>query len=106
MGGAFLRALGSSVADFVVRMGSERVIIRIQTERYHLLVDSNRRAIDTFQRGQLEKRGDVVDVYDYELLGENDSDTAQKAVVAMKRAVGLIESIDPLSSGTARRRRQ
>lgn len=96
--GGHTRALGSAVVDFVVYHGGTTVGIRIQTERFHIFTDSRRHAYDAFQRAQLEQGMRVIDIYDDELLGDP---SGQKAVVAMKRAIGLIEKINPVIAGTA-----
>lgn len=97
--GGFTRALGSAVVDFVVFLGRTILGIRIVTERYHIFTDNRKQATDAIQRVQLEASGmQVIDVYDYELLPIGDG---QKAVITAKRAVGLLESPDPLKAGTA-----
>jgi hypothetical protein len=99
--GGFTRALGSAVVDFVVFLGRTTLGIRIQTERFHIFTDNRKQASDSLQRAQLEASGmQVIDVYDVDLLPIADG---QKAVVTMKRAVGLLESPNPLVSGTAYR---
>lgn len=97
--GGHVRALGSAVVDFVVYQGATIVGIRIQTEYFHLFTTSNKQAYDTIQRAQLEANGlNVVDVYDYDLL--NDP-SGQRAVIAMKRAIGRIERVNPIDAGSA-----
>jgi hypothetical protein len=97
--GGHVRALGSAVVDFVIYQGGTIIGIRIQTERFHIFTDSRRHAADAFQLAQLEANGmRVVDVYDTQLLPVGDG---QKAVVAMKRAIGRLPTIDPIIAGTA-----
>lgn len=97
--GGFVRSLGSAVVDFVVYQDATVLGIRIQTERFHIFADSRRHAYDAIQRADLEANGlTVIDIYDDELLGDP---SGQKAVVAMKRAVGRLEKINPVIAGTA-----
>lgn len=104
--GPYLRSLNSAVVDFVIDYRAKRVAIRLQTERFHILTDARQQARDRLQRTLLEGRGEVIDVYDFELLGSNDFETGQKSVIAMKRAIGMIERVDPILAGTARRLRR
>lgn len=101
--GAYLRSLNSAVVDFLVTFGKTRIAIRLQTERFHVLADARQQQRDISQRMNLEQSGEVVDVYDHELIGDNDNDTAQKAIVTMKRAIGMLEAPNPILAGTARR---
>jgi hypothetical protein len=97
--GGHVRALGSAVVDFVIYQGGTIIGVRIQTERFHIFTDSRRHAMDSLQLAQLEANGmRVVDVYDTDLLGDP---SGQKAVVAMKRAIGRLPKIDPILAGTA-----
>ncbi len=99
--GGFTRALGSAVVDFVVYQGRTIIGIRIQTERFHIFTDSRTQASDALQRANLESNGlRVIDVYDTDLLPAGDG---QKAVIAAKRAVGLLEPLNPMVAGTAYR---
>lgn len=102
--GSYLRQLNSAVVDFLIDGECKPTAIRIQTEYFHLLADASQQARDRTQRLDLEKYGPVVDVYDYELVGENDSETAEKAIVTMKGAIGRIERADPILAGQVRRR--
>lgn len=99
--GGYVRAVGSAVIDFVVYYAVTTIGIRIQTERFHLFADSRRQAYDTLQRAELERSGiTVVDVYDTDLLGDP---SGQKAIIAMKRAIGMLEPVNPIIAGTALR---
>ena len=92
-----------SVIDFVVYnpgRGASPIAIRIQTEFFHTFADAEKQAYDELQRYALENYADVVDVYDTDLVGDP---TGAKAVVAMKRAAGLIEPFNPIGAGTALR---
>lgn len=97
--GGHVRALGSAVVDFVVYQGATIIGIRIQTEHFHRFTTSAKQVYDMMQTAQLEANGlSVVDVEDIDLL--NDP-SGQRAVVAMKRAIGRIERVNPVISGTA-----
>jgi len=99
--GGYVRAVGSAVIDFVVYYAVTTIGIRIETERYHLFADSRRHAYDLLQRAELERSGiTVVDVYDTDLLGDP---SGQKAIIAMKRAIGMLEPVNPIIAGTALR---
>lgn len=99
--GGYTRALGSAVVDFVIHQGGTHLGIRIQTERFHIFATSRIHAYDALQRAQLEANGlRIVDVYDTQLLGDP---SGQKAVVAMKRAIGQLEDLNPVLSGSAYR---
>ena len=99
--GSWTRALGSAVLDFVVFEGATLIGIRIQTERFHLFAASRIQANDSLQRAAIESNGvNIIDVYDDQLLPAGDG---QKAIIAMKQAVGLLEKTSPLFGGTALR---
>jgi hypothetical protein len=96
--GGFTRALGSAVVDFVIFHGGTVLGVRIQTERFHLFTSSRQQASDALQLANLEANGlRVIDVYDTELLGDP---TGAKAIIAAKRAIGMIERQNPLIAGT------
>lgn len=98
-GGGYIRALGSSVVDFLVHIGGEHIAIRIQTEFFHLFTSSSKQGSDTLQRAQLETAGlRVIDVYDQDLLGDP---SGAKAIVTLKYALSLIERVNPLLAGTS-----
>jgi hypothetical protein len=93
--------LRGSVVDFVVYnpgRGARPIAIRVQTEHFHLFTDAETQAYDSVQRTQLEQYADVIDVYDYDLVGDP---TGAKSVVTMKRAAALLESANPITAGTA-----
>ena len=97
--GGYTRALGSAVVDFVIYQGGTIIGVRIQTERFHLFTSSKKQEYDALQRMGLESNGlRVVDIYDDEILGDP---SGQKAILAMKRAIGRLEKINPIVSRTA-----
>lgn len=97
-GGKFVRALGSAVVDFIYYLGNTVIAIRIQTEYFHTFTNSRKQASDLMQKVNLTRGGlIVVDVYDTALLGDP---SGQKAIVAAKRALAMIEDINPITAGT------
>ena len=97
--GGFIRSIGSAVVDYLYYLGPEMVAVRLQTEFFHLYTDNRKQADDEFQRVLLERKGiRVYDMYDYDVLGDP---SGQKAIIAVKRALGLIERVNPLKDGTA-----
>lgn len=98
-GGGYIRSLGSSVVDFLIHLGGENIAMRLQTEFFHIYTSSAKQGSDALQRAQLESAGlKVIDVYDTEVLGDP---TGAKAIVNLKRALNLIELVNPITSGTA-----
>lgn len=88
-----------TAVDFVVNYGRTTIGIRIQTEHFHLFTSSRQQAYDLIQRSNLVKYGMVVmDLYDYELLGDP---SGAKAIISIKRILGMIELPNPLAAGTA-----
>lgn len=96
--GGFIRALGSSVVDFLVHYGHTHIALRVQTEFFHIFTNERKHAYDLLQRANLMKFIHVVDLYDNELLGDP---SGAKAIVAVKRALNMIESVNPILSGNA-----
>lgn len=94
--GAHTRAVGSAVLDFVV-YNPELIGIRLQGERWHIYTDARKHAGDAEQRFLLERGARIVDVYEEDYLGDP---SGQKVIIAMKKALNLLTSIDPILSGT------
>ncbi len=91
---------GLTRIDFVVNPPSRGapIAIRIQTEYFHQFTDAATQAYDVMQQEALEAYSDVIDVVDQDIMGDP---TGAKAVVTMKRAVGLLQNPNPIISGTA-----
>ncbi len=72
----------------------------IHESRRSMVVSSGRKqASDLMQRVNLSGNDiTVVDVYDTSLLGDP---SGAKAIVSAKRAIGMLEDISPITSGTA-----
>lgn len=96
--GGFVRAIGSAVVDFLVHFGHTHIALRIQTEFYHVFTDERKHAYDMMQRANLSKALTVIDVYDNDLLGDP---SGAKAIVTLKRALNMIEDINPVINGNA-----
>ena len=92
---------GATNVDFVVFQPPTIIGVRILSERYHVYTSSEKQAYDEQQRAALEAAGvTVFDLYEDEYL--NDP-SGQAAIIAMKRAIGRLSSLNPLTSGTALR---
>lgn len=92
---------GSTNIDFVIYQGLTIIGVRIQSERYHLDVGDEKHAYDEQQKSALEAQGiTVFDLYEDEYLNDPDG---QKTIIACKRAIGRLSSLNPLTSGTALR---
>lgn len=98
IGGQHTREIGSAVLDYVVWAYGTPIGIRLQSERWHVFTDSRKHAYDAFQRFTLEKGARIIDVFEDEFLPVGDG---QRAIIVMKRALNLIEKVNPIVSGTA-----
>lgn len=104
-GGGPTRALGSAVADFVYRLGTELLVVRLQSTFFHLFAPAGKQALDTIQLVNLMGMqagmytADVIDVYETDFLGD---ESGQAAVILCKETLGLIRRADPLAAGVAR----
>lgn len=105
--GSHSRALGSAVADFVVHLGAELIILRLQSAFFHLLAPASKQALDSIQLVNLMGMNagmttiNVVDLYEQSFFGPGTED-GQAVIVVVKEALGLIRRVDPLSAGVAR----
>lgn len=92
---------GATNVDFVIYQSPTIIGIRLLSERYHLFTSSEKQAYDEQQKSALEAAGvTVFDLYEDEYL--NDP-SGQAAIIACKRAIGRLASLNPLTSGTALR---
>lgn len=94
--GQYTRAPGSAVVDYVIYTGNTRVGIRLQTFRFHLQADAAKKAYDALQLFRLERIAQVIDIFEEDVLGDP---SGEKYVVTAKRALGLIQRIDPIVAG-------
>lgn len=103
--GTHTRALGSAVADFVYRLASTILIVRLQSSFFHLFAPASKQELDAIQLTNLlgmnagANKIDVVDIYETDFLGDI---TGQAAVILCKETLGLIRRTDPLAAGVAR----
>ena len=103
--GAYTRAPGSAVVDFVVYQGSGvngAVAMRLQTLRYHYLTDAAKQAFDLIQLTGLLKVSLVVDLVETDFLGDA---TGAKYVANAKKGLNLIQTLSPIYGGTDPRRK-
>jgi hypothetical protein len=101
LGGRFT-PLGA-VGDFIywrTESGRRPLLVRVQTEHWHLFTTFQTQVRDFDQRGRLSDRVDVVDIFDYTFLHDP---TGQAVIQQVKRALGMIEIADPLRAGVVRR---
>lgn len=97
------RVRGGSVIDFLVYAGvGTSIAIRVQTERYHIFVDSATKAYDRMQVTNLGKETEVVDLYEQDFIGDR---TGTACILALKNIVSGMHEADPTVGGTARRGR-
>lgn len=94
---------GGQVADFVIMPGNVvdgEILIRLQTDRYHVHTDYRKQATDAILQTRLARFGRVVDVYEEDVILDK---TGQAAVLEMKRALFGGRSDNPLRAGDAKR---
>lgn len=98
MGGR--RIKGGNVIDFVVNLGARRIAIRVQTERYHIFVNSEIQAYDRMQAASFDADIEVVDIFEQDFI----EDHSGVACIQMLRAIIAGEYMpSPLTQGTAYR---
>ncbi|MCA9264977.1 MAG: hypothetical protein KDA60_14055 [Planctomycetales bacterium] len=97
---------GGSVIDFVVELGprmKSRVAIRVNGSRYHEQASARQIMMDRLQKQRLSSTMTVIDLWDYELLeSDGSAGTGEKAVIAVKRALGMIEGPSRLALARSR----
>lgn len=101
------RQRGGTVLDYLIEYGPRvrtRVGIRLQTTRHHEQAGTKQIIEDRLRKHRLVGAGMVVvDLNDYEvLLPDGTPGDGSQAVIAVKRAIGMIETASRLSTGTAR----
>lgn len=100
------RVRGGTVLDFLVEYTPKTrtsVGIRVNGSRYHEQGNARRQAEDAALRNRLSGTMIVVDIWDYELLESSGTPgDGQKAVVAVKRAIGMLPAASRLALGTSR----
>jgi hypothetical protein len=98
------RVTGGSVSDFVILGPTGRnLVIRIQTERFHIFTDANQQMKDLFIRDHLRGVEKVVDVYSSDWLGDPSGEAVCRiAALALKG----IQLPSPIRDRTALRVRR
>jgi len=100
--GAYRRAPGSAVVDYVIYNGASRIGVRLQTLRFHSMADAQKKAFDSLQKFDLDQYASIVDIFEEEVLGDP---SGAKYVVAAKNAIGMLEHADPILAGLDPRRK-
>lgn len=95
------RVPAGSVSDFQVKTPRGWIIIRQDTERWHVFASATQQMKDLFLKTHL-KTGKVVTVFDQDFI-HDDTGAAVMKVVAL--ALKGIEMPNPIRTGTAIRRR-
>lgn len=95
------RQLGGAVADFIVYPPptGQILLIRVQTQFFHLQGGPQTVSSDELQRLALGRENNVIDVYDRDFLHLD----GKALVVYVKRVLGLIQSVNPLTAGLSTR---
>jgi hypothetical protein len=91
---------GGSVADFIVWLPSEPIVIRLVTERFHVAAGPTKTALDRAQAFRLEKYASVRDLYEQDIIADRTGEAACRKVVEL---LGGRERINPALAGTFRR---
>lgn len=93
---------GGSKPDFVINY-KRPIIMRVQSDRYHVQVSSWRAAYDIQQRIELEKRGfTVIDVFpQYYMIDDMGPLTGQAAIATVAEAAAGRQKADPRSGQTS-----
>lgn len=103
-GGRAIR--GGQVIDFMIESPSTNygtVAIRIQTERYHIMTDTAKRAKETILQARVGRHVRIVDIFEQDFMMGPNAQSGQAAVLEVKRAIYGGRASDPLKAGTARR---
>lgn len=99
VGGAYVRAPGSAVPDFVYygHRGGSRVAIRIVTPYFHEGKGPKVQGYDLLQIFTIERSGyTVIDVFSSDYMRDK---TGRAAVIAAKQAIGLLQRPSTIRTG-------
>jgi hypothetical protein len=91
---------GGAVVDFVSSPFNNPILIRLQTEHFHIFTDMRKHASDVLQQERLSDYGVVIDLYDQDFM---DDPSGASCIIQVKRAIQGILPIDVLLTGTAKR---
>lgn len=88
------RVAGGSVSDFVLMTGTDRVIVvRLQTERWHIAAGSNVQMRDLFIRDHLRGVEKVIDVYSQDFIGDPSGDAACRMAALAGKGIEMASPI-------------
>lgn len=94
---------GGQVLDFLVYAPATSggdIALRIQTERYHIMTDAAKQAVDRLLLVRLSSQFRVVDLFEQDFM---DDPSGQAVIIETKRALYGGQTSNPLRSGQARR---
>lgn len=93
---------GGAVADFVITNRRPSLIIRVQTERFHIATEYEKQARDELQKASLERAGfRVLDVYAEHFMRSTNFETGQAAIAVVWDALKGIQRPNPITSRTS-----
>lgn len=97
---------GGSLIDFVVEYGPKirtMTAIRVQSVYRHQDAPVRQQQVDRLRKIRIAADMPVIDLWDYDLLEDNGTaGDGQKAIIAIKAALGMIELPSRASTGGAR----
>lgn len=91
---------GGSVADFIVWLPSESIVLRLATERFHVAAGPQKTALDRMQAMRLERFARVEEIYEQDIIADQTGEAAVRRIV---EALGGRQRINPGAAGTFRR---
>lgn len=96
------RALGGAVVDFVIFPYADynSILIRLQTENFHIFTDVQKHTYDWKQAQRLGKYGEVYDIFSQQIV---EDATGQSAIMAVKDCLSGRLEPNPLLTGQAKR---
>jgi len=93
------RSAGGAVADFMIWDVEPRIVVRIQTERFHVATTNRKQKSDEAQRRALERMGyTVIDIFEEHFLSDK---TGAASIRLVKMALQRQEMPSPILSGTS-----
>lgn len=94
--------LGGAVVDYVIDpyLYNNSILVRLQTEEFHIYTDDRKHAYDLLQARELGKYGEVYDIFGQQIIADK---TGLAAIMAVKDCIAGRYEIDPLKSGQAKR---
>ena len=98
--GTFIRSPLSSVLDFLVVFGDEKVGLRIQTERWHVFADAVQNSEDYYLKFHSQAVDRIMDLHPQYVIADEGGQAVIKQVV---RALNNIQEPDPGRLGLSQR---